>query len=123
MGEWNEPIVLTQREWAAADALARELAPDVDRNELGKVISYFQRTRSREKLFELLERLPRSGYVRSKRTREYLRRIAGACQRHLRNVEGDRRALAVLGWSFRLMTRYQTESGQRYARGRQKRQR
>lgn len=121
MGEWNEPIVLTRREWAAADALARELAPDVDRNELGKVISYFQRTKSKEKLFELLERLPRSGYVRSKRTSEYLRRIAGACRRHLRVVEGDRRALAVLGWSFRLMTRYQTESGQRYARGRQKR--
>jgi len=121
MGEWNEPIVLTRREWAAADALARELAPDVDRNELGKVISYFQRTRSKEKLFELLERLPRSRYVRSKRTHEYLRRIAGACRRHLKGVEGDRRALAVLGWSFRLMTRYQTESGQRYARSRQKR--
>jgi len=121
MGKWNEPIVLTRDEWAAADALARELAPDVDRNELGKVISYFQRTRSKEKLFELLKRLPRSGYVRSKRTRGYLTRIAGACRRHLRGVEEDRRALAVLGWSFRLMTRYQTESGQRYARSRSRR--
>jgi len=121
MDKWNEPIVLTRHEWAAADALARELAPDVDRNELGKVISYFQRTRSREKLFDLLERLPRSGYVRSKRTREYLRRITEACRRHLKDVEGDRRALAVLGWGFRLMTRYQTETGRRYARGRQKR--
>jgi len=99
------------------------LTRDVDRNELGKVISYFQRTQSKEKLFDLLDRLPRSGYVRSKRTHEYLRRIAGACRRHLKRVEGDRRALAVLGWSFRLMTRYQTESGQRYARGRQKRRR
>ena len=101
--------------------VARELSPDVDRNELGKVISYFQRTRSRQKLFELLERLPHSGYVRSQRTREYLRRIAGACRRHLKGIEGDRRALAVLGWSFRLMTRYQTESGRRYARSRPRR--
>ncbi|TEU18857.1 MAG: hypothetical protein E3J21_05055 [Anaerolineales bacterium] len=123
MEEWKEPIVLTRQEFAVADALARELAPDVDRNELGKVISYFQRTRSREKLFDLLDRLPRSGYVRSKRTRDYLRRIAEACRRHLRGVEGDRRALAVLGWSFRLMTRYQTETGKRYARGRQKQRR
>jgi len=120
MGEWNEPNVLSRKEWAAADALARELAPDVDRNELGKVISYFQRTRSRKKLFVLLERLPRSGYVRSQRTRDYLKRIAEACRRHLRGVEDDRQALAVLSWGFRLMTRYQTESGQRYARGRQK---
>jgi hypothetical protein len=120
MGERNDSIVLTRSEWAAADALARELAPDVDRNELGKVISYFQRTRSREKLFALLERLPRSGYVRSRRTRDYLSRIAGACRRHLRNVEGDLRALAVMEWGFRLMTRYQTQSGRRYARGRQK---
>jgi hypothetical protein len=120
MEAWNEPIVLTHQEFAVADALARELAPDVDRNELGKVFSYFQRTRSKQKLFELLERLPRSGYVRSKRTREYLRRIAGACRRHLKGIEGDQRALAVLGWSFRLMTCYQTESGQRYARGRQR---
>jgi hypothetical protein len=121
MEEWKEPIVLTRQEFDVADALARELAPDVDRNELGKVISYFQRTRSREKLFDLLDRLPGSGYVRSKRTRNYLSRIAEACRRHLRGVEGDRRALAVLGWSFRLMTRYQTETGKRYARGRQKR--
>jgi len=118
MGEWDEPIVLSRKEWAAADALARELAPDVDRNELGKVISYFQRTRSRKKLFDLLERLPRSGYVRSQRTRDYLKRIAEACRRHLKGVEGDRQALAVLGWSFRLMTRYQVESGQQYASSR-----
>jgi hypothetical protein len=121
MEEWNEPIVLTRQEFDVADALARELAPDVDRNELGKVISYFQRTRSKEKLFDLLDRLPRSGYVRSKRTRNYLSRIAEACRRHLRGVKGDRRALAVLGWSFRLMTRYQADRGTRYARGRKKR--
>ena len=120
METWNEPIVLTRDEFSAADALARELAPDVDRNELGKVISFFQRTRSREQLFKLLNRLPDSGYVRSKRTGGYLRQIAAACRRHLRGIDDDRRAAAVLGWSFRLMTRYQTQAGRRYARGRSK---
>ena len=69
MDEWNEPIVLSKKEFAIADALARELAADVDRNELGKVIAYFKRERSRKKLFTLLGRLPDSGYVRSRRTR------------------------------------------------------
>jgi hypothetical protein len=123
MEEWNEPIVLTRQEFAVADALALELAPDVDRNDLGKVISYFQRVRSKDRVLTLLKRLPQSGYIRSKRTHDYLSRIAEACRRHLANIKDSRRALAVLGWSFRLMTRYQTESGQRYARGRQKRRR
>lgn len=120
MSEERGPIILSSQEWAVAEAIARELSPYVDRNEFGKVLSYYQRVGSRDKFFKLLDRLPRSGYTRSQRTRDYLQRIAEACRRHLGGVSGDRRTLAVLGWSFRLMTRYQTESGQRYARSRQK---
>jgi hypothetical protein len=111
----NAPVVLSREEWKIAEALARELAPNVDRNELGKVLAYFHRVRNKDKFFKLLERLPRSGYVRSNQTRDYLNRIADACQKHLRSVKDDRHALAVLGWSFRLMTHYQTQSGQRSA--------
>jgi hypothetical protein len=120
MDEQHGPVILTRQDWAVAQAIARELAPHVDRNEFGKVLSYYQRVGSREKFLKLLEQLPRSGYTRSRRTRDYLERIAEACQRHLDAVPGDRRALAVLGWSFRLMTHEQTEKGQRYARSRQK---
>jgi hypothetical protein len=120
MDEKRGPVILKSQEWATSEALARELSPHVDRNELGKALSYFQRVRSRDKFFKLLERLPRSGYARSKRTREYLVRIADACRRHLESISDDQRALAVVGWSFRLMTHYQTQSGQRYARSRQK---
>jgi len=115
MDETNAPVVLGRDEWKIAEALARELAPNVDRNELGKVLAYFHRVRSKTKFFKLLERLPRSGYARSKQTREYMRQIADVCQKHLRLVAPDERALAILGWSFRLMTNYQTQSGQRYA--------
>ncbi len=115
MDETKTPVVLSRDEWKIAEALARELAPNVDRNELGKALAYFHRTRSKAKFLKLLERLPRSGYVRSNQTREYLHRIADACQRHLRPVTDDLHALAILGWSFRLLTNYQTQSGQRYA--------
>ncbi len=113
MEESIEPVVLTQQEWSIAQSLARDLARDVDRNELGKALAYFQRTRSKERFFELLDRLPRSGYVRSNRTGEYLKRIAEACRRHLQPIGDDRRALTVVGWSFRLMTHYQTVSDRR----------
>ena len=116
--ESGDHAVLSRQEWAIAEALARELASDVDRNELGKAISYFQRVRSKDKFFKLLERLPRTGYSRSKQTRDYLVRIANACRRHLQPISNDRRALAVVSWSFRLMTRYQTQSGQRTAESR-----
>jgi hypothetical protein len=121
MEQERGPVVLNSEEWAIAKALARELARDVDRNELGKAVSYFQRVRSRTKFFRLLERLPQSGYTRSRRTRAYLERIAQACQRHLQPISDDRRALAVVSWSFRLMTQYQTRTGRRYARSRSKR--
>ncbi|MBU0704420.1 MAG: hypothetical protein KKC18_11200, partial [Chloroflexi bacterium] len=106
------------QEWAIAEAIARELAPNVDRNELGKALSYFQRTRSKTKFLKLLDRLPRSGYTRSSRTRDYLNRIAATCQRHLAPITDDHRALAIVSWSFRLMTHQQTLGGQRSAQGR-----
>jgi hypothetical protein len=89
--------------------MARDLARDVDRNELGKVVTYLRRTRSREKFLQLLDRLPQSVYIRrSNRTQTYFRRIAKTCRSHLANVS-DEKALALVGWAFRLMTYYQAE--------------
>ncbi len=118
MPQSNEPIILTPQELNIAQTLARELAPQVDRNELGKVFDFFRRTRSKKQFFKLLKSLPRSGYVRSRQTQGYLRRIADGCEKHLKHVSDDERALAIVGWSFRLMTYYQTLKGQRYARNR-----
>jgi hypothetical protein len=118
MNETRETVILTDREWAIAEAIARELSPYVDRNELGKALSYFQRVRNKAKFLKLLERLPHSGYTRSRRTRDYLTRISDACQRHLKPITDDHRALAILSWSFRLMTHHQTVGGQRSAQGR-----
>ena len=104
---------LTSEEWHKAEQMARDLARDVDRNELGKVVSYFKRVRDKEKFLTLLGRLPSSANIRSGRTQGYLRRIAGVCERHLADVESDRRALAIVAWAFRLMTYDQTRTGQR----------
>ncbi len=113
-----EQFELTKEEWARADSIARELARDTDRNELGKVIAFFQRRqhdqKGKEKFLLLLERLPKSGYVRSNRTRDYLARIRDVCTRELRDVPSER-AVAVLAWAFRKMTYYQTMAGQRTA--------
>ena len=106
-------IELTPEEWHKAEQMARDLARDVDRNELGKVVSYFKRVRDKEKFLTLLERLPSSANIRSGRTQGYLQRIAGVCQRHLADVEPDRRALAIVAWVFRLMTYEQTRTGRR----------
>jgi hypothetical protein len=111
---------LSRAEWAKADAIARDLALDVDRNELGKVVSYAHRTQDTDKVLALVERLSRSGYVRSGRTQGYLKRIAGVLRRELTGLEG-KRAQAVLAWAFRLLTTYQTERGTRRASGRQRR--
>ncbi|MEW5958829.1 MAG: hypothetical protein AB1801_13940 [Chloroflexota bacterium] len=118
MAKPNEPVLLTSQEVEIAQALARDLAPYVDRNEVGKVLDYFRRVRSTEKFFKLLDALPRSGYTRSKRTRDYLTQIRSACRQHLRPVTDDQHALAIVGWSFRLMTYYQTLKGQRSAQNR-----
>ena len=90
---------LRRAEWIKAEAIARELALDVDRNELGKIVSYAQRVRDTNKVLELVRHLPQSGYVRSGRTRGYLERIAGVLCRELVGLEDDR-ALLVLVWAF-----------------------
>jgi hypothetical protein len=113
------PVELTSAEWAKADAIARELAVDVDRNELGKIVAYAHRAPDVAHILDLVERLPQTGYVRSSRTKGYLQRIGVALRRELKGLEG-RRALAVLCWAFRLMTMYQTEQGTRTADGRKR---
>jgi hypothetical protein len=110
---------LSNAEWARAEAIARDLALDVDRNELGKIVAYAHRVRDTNKVLNLVTRLPQSGYVRSGRTRGYLERIAGVLRRELAGMEGER-ALVVLTWAFRLLTTYQTERGTRMATGRRK---
>lgn len=100
---------LTKEDWRRADAIARELAADVDRNELGKVVAYAQYVKNTDKVLKLVERLPKSGYVRSGRTRGYLEHISGVLHEKLGGLEGER-ALAVLAWAFRLMTTYQSNS-------------
>lgn len=105
---------LTSEDWARADRIARELARDTDRNELGKVVGFFQRRRNKEKFLLLLERLPKSGYVRSSRTRDYLTRIRDVCTRELKDVPSEN-AVRILAWAFRRMTYYQTVGGTRTA--------
>jgi hypothetical protein len=108
---------LNQADWAKAETIARELSRDVDRNELGKIVAYAHRHRNTRDILKLVENLPRSGYVRSQRTRGYLERIASVLPRELASLEGER-ALHVLSWAFRLLTTYQTEQGTRTAAGR-----
>jgi hypothetical protein len=103
---------LSRAEWDRAEAIARELAADVDRNELGKVVTYALRVKDVDKVMTLVERLPRSGYVRSGRTRGYLQRIGAALRQGLAGLPGER-AMLVLAWSFRLMTWQQTQRGGR----------
>lgn len=108
---------LTAEEWERAHALARTLAQDVDRNEFGKIITYFRRAQDPSKMLTLLQRLPRSAFVRTNRTRGYLEKIAQAWQQYLppKRVEKER-AVLIASWAFRLMTYYQEEkpgSGQR----------
>lgn len=111
---------LSQADWTRAETIARELAKDVDRNELGKIVAYARRVQGDPaRILELVEALPKSGYVRSRRTRGYLQRIATVLSRQLAGLEGER-ALLVLAWAFRLMTTYQTELGTRKAGGRKK---
>jgi len=112
-------MAMSKADWAKADAIARQLAKDVDRNELGKIVAYAHRTRDPEKVITLAKRLPQSGYVRSRRTRRYLQRIAQVLSTELAGLEGEQ-ALAVLTWAFRLLTTYQTEMGTRTAAGRRR---
>ena len=104
-------------DWARADRIARELAQNTDRNELGKVISFFQRNKDKTKFLKLLERLPASGYVRSKQTQNYFAQIRDVCTRELDKVPAER-AIEILAWAFRRMTYYQTRAAQRTAQTR-----
>lgn|GEM_PF-1917343 len=111
---------LSKREWVKVEAIARALAQDVDRNELGKIVAYARQVHDTDRVLKLVERLPRSGYVRSGRTRGYLERIAGVLRRELSGMDGEQ-SQRVLAWAFRLMTAYQTEKGTRTAIGRSRR--
>jgi hypothetical protein len=114
-------MALTQQEWQTVHALARDLAGDVDRNEVGKVVAYFRLEKSRDRFLELLERLPASPMMRrSGRTRGYYQRIGQACRRHLQGVP-DAKALEMVAWAFRLMTFYGAQMGTRTAEGRVRR--
>ena len=101
---------LTPRELQIADALAREMAPNVDANEVGKVLAFWRRWRDPQKVFTLLKRLPRSGLVRTGRTRGYYKNMDRAFRRHLRDVRPEAFG-AILGWAFRLMRYYQHVQG------------
>lgn len=98
---------LTAEEWKRTHALAKALARDVDRNEFGKVVTYFRRARDPGKMLVLLHRLPRSAFVRTNRTRGYLEKIAQAWQQHLPPDVKKERAILIASWAFRLMTYYQ----------------
>ena len=80
----------TTDEWNKAEVIARALAEDVDRNELGKIVSYAHRVRDTSAVLDLVHRLPRSGYVRSGRTRGYLERIDQVLQHELSGLAGAR---------------------------------
>jgi len=101
---------LTERERQTAHALARTLARDVDAGEVGKVLAFWRRWPDQEKIFLLLERLPRSGVVRSDRTRGYYEAMNVAFRQPLRSVRPAAFG-TVLAWSFRLMKYYQLHSG------------
>jgi len=109
---------MTPAYWEKAHAIARELAGDVDRNELGKVVSYFRQTQDGEKLFLLLGRLPTSNYIRSQQTKGYFTRMGQVLQQHLRDVTDPKAATLVISWAFRLMSYYQLPSGGRPVIGR-----
>jgi hypothetical protein len=116
-------MALTAQEWETVHQLAKDLAKDVDRNELGKVTAYFRLERDRDRFLTLLEYLPQSPLTRrSRRTRRYYERIGQACRRHLQGVP-DKKALEMVSWGFRLMTYYSAQMGTRTAEGRQRKER
>jgi len=113
---------MTERERKTADALARAMAPNVDANEVGKVLAFWRRWQDPKKVFDLVERLPRSGLVRSGRTRGYYEAMGRYFDQHLRDVRPEAFGL-ILGWSFRLMRYYQLESSRKDYRSNRRMQR
>jgi len=99
---------LTEKERLTADALARAMAPNVDANEVGKVLAFWRRWHDQQKVMTMVRRLPKSGLVRSGRTRGYYEAMARDFDQHLNNVRPEAFGLA-LGWAFRLMRYYQLE--------------
>jgi len=113
-------MALTEQEWKTVHTLARDLARDVDRNELGKVVAYFRLEKSTDRFLELLNRLPESPLTRrSGKTRRYYERIRGTCHKYLQGIP-DEKALEMVAWVFRLVTYYAAEMGTRTAKGRQR---
>jgi len=103
-------VELSDKDWQRVHAIARDLALDVDRNELGKAMSYFRLHRKKEDFLTLLERLSRSQeYVRSQQTRTYFERILRTCRQYLAGVD-DAHALVMVSWAFRLVTYYQNKT-------------
>lgn len=100
-------LELTPDEWQRADALARELAKNTDRNEFGKIVTYMRRVRDPQRVLKLLERLPRANYNHSRRTKEYFAHIRQAYGRYLNQLPQER-AVLVASWAFRLTTYYNT---------------
>lgn len=103
---------LTERDLQRVHTIADELVRDVDRNELGKVVTFFRLHRDKGKFLTLIERLSRSGdHIRSRRTRDYFERILDTCRQHLDSVD-DEQALQIVSWAFRLMTYYEAKTGE-----------
>jgi hypothetical protein len=101
---------ITPERLKLADQMAQEMAPKVDRNELGKVVTFYHRWSDPQRVFELLELLPDSGHLYSGRTKGYYQVIARVCRQHLINADPETFGV-VLGWSFRLLTYHQTRLG------------
>lgn len=98
-------LELTADEWQRADALARDLSQNTDRNEFGKIVTYMRRVRDPERVIKLLERLPNANFIHSRRTKDYLKHIRQSYARYLRQLPRER-ALLVANWAFRLTTYY-----------------
>ena len=97
---------LTCEEWKICHEMARVLAEGTDRNEFGKVITYMRREQDPKKFLTLLYRLPRSRFIRSKKTQTYFENIYEACRGYLHGLDQER-AVLIAHWAFRLLTYYQ----------------
>lgn len=97
----------TPPEWVKIRTIARTLAPEVDRNEVGKIAAYVRKNKhsstAKQDLLELLAKLPLSNFIRTQKTKEYFGKINETCRQELQNVPDARIAL-IMCWAFRIMT-------------------
>ena len=110
------PERLTNAQWQAAHAIARDLVTaEADVNELGKASAYLRSAINRDaatagtQFFKFLAALVRSGNQigHSGRTIGYYRALDKACNTHLRGEASDSQSLLqILGWAARLMRYY-----------------